>query len=135
MAASRQHQLKPDILGLRACSNLGCSAPIRFGSFNQKCGSRSQRQQILIAAHQNACVSALSQIQKRLIVSVAANDCAFIGMINYLAVKKIVGQQFSCIVGAEPEFWVTENSREFCGGCARDQGHASTFAPMLTQPS
>jgi hypothetical protein len=99
-------------------SHLGYSPPIGVGSFNQKSCLPSQDQQILIAAYQHIGSTALGQVQKRLIVCVPAYGCASFCRLNHFAVRKIVGQQFSCIVWGEPEFRVTENPREFRRGCA-----------------
>ncbi len=110
------------------------SATISFGSFNQKCRLPSQRQQILIAANQQIRSTALSQIQKHLIVSIPAHRRASFCHIDHFAVRKIIGQQFPCVVGGESKFRVTKNPRKLRRGCVRDQRHAATFAPMLPEP-
>ena len=128
----RQTWLRVPVLNL---PHLGYPATISFGSFNQKCRLSSQRQQVLIAAHQEIGFTALGQVEKRLIVGVPAHGCASFRQFDQFAVRKILGQQFSCVVRGEPEFRVTENPREFGGGCARDKRNAATFAPMLAEPS
>jgi hypothetical protein len=113
----------------------GYSTAIAFGSFDQKSGLPSQYQQVLIAANQQIGSPALSQVQKRLIVCVATQACAFFYRLDHFAIRKIISQQFSRLVRGEPELWVTEDTRKLRGSCARDQGHAPTIAPMLSEPS
>jgi len=91
----------------------------------------------LITADQEIRSAALCKVQKGLIVGVPAppQGCTSFRPFDHLAVREIVGQQLPRIVGRKPKFWVTENPRDFRGGRTRDQRHATTFAPMLTQPS
>jgi hypothetical protein len=125
----------PVLLWKISSPHLGYPAPIAFWSFNRKRGLPSQRQKVLITAHQHIRSAARGQIQKRLIARIPAHCRASFHHFDHLAMRKILGQQFLCIISGKTEFWVAEDSRELRGGGARDQRHAATFAPMLAEPS
>lgn len=68
------------------------SASIGFRGFDEECCLFSQRQQVLIAANQQICLTALSQVEKRLIVFVPAYGHTLLRQLDDLAVGKIFGQ-------------------------------------------
>jgi hypothetical protein len=88
-------------------------------------------QQVLIATDEQIGWTALGQIQKRLIAGISTHCWTSLCHLDHFTVRKILSQQFSSIVSGKPEFRVTENPREFRGGCMRDQRDGATFTPVL----
>lgn len=107
---------------------------VRFRSLDEKSCLPGKRQQVTIAAYQQTGFAALREVQERLIVGIPTNRVAPSSHLDDFAVRKILSQQFTPVVGREVKFPISENPRKFRRGAARNQGYAACLTPMLTKP-
>jgi hypothetical protein len=91
-------------------------------------------QQILIAAYQGVCSTALRQVEEWLIFHIPTYDRATPCDFDDFTEGKILSQQLSAVGLGEPKFWISKNSCELGDGSAGDQRCAAAFPPVLAEP-
>ena len=94
-----------------------------------------QHQQILIARDQKVGSPALGQVEKRLVLRVAAKNLARSRNLDRLAKWQVISQGFKLLVGEKPEPRIGENSRQLCGRATGDKWHAVFGLPMIDEPA
>jgi len=102
------------------------SDSVSLRGFNREGRLSRERQQIPVAGDQNICPSAVRQVQKRLIIQIAAFHRASPAWLNNLANREIVGEHFLLLVLRHLEFEIREHSHQFRRCLAREKWHAFT---------